>query len=107
DPNVVGAAYVALRKPVHPRALDFLHAEDLLRPVSAGLMTRSAIERRVLEIALVVNAVRRPIVLDAFGEKIGETAARLVVAGLLEADEVEIELTGRRVAAHDFGELLS
>src|SRR5687767_5189740 len=71
-------------------------------------MAREAIERGPLEIVVVVHAVTLPVALDLLGEQASEIAAgRLVAAGPLEREEVEIELSSDGVATHEFHERLA
>ena len=104
----VGSLHEALREPVQPGARELLHAEDPLRAVSIRLMAGIAVDGRPLEIVLVVHAIRGPVVLDLLGEQAREVAASArVVALLLEADQVEVEVAGRQIAARQLDELLA
>ena len=104
----IGSLHEALREPVQPGARELLHPEDPLGAVSIRLMAGIAIDGRLLEIVLVVNAIRGPVVLDLLGEQAREVAPSVrVVALLLEADQVEVEVAGRQIAARQLDELLA
>ena len=92
--------------PVHPGIEHLPHQELLVRARSEGQVARHAIKRRVLEVTVGVERPVGPAALDLLGQQVLGRAP-VAIAGLPEAEQVEVVFVGGGIQRRQLDELLA